>query len=345
MLKELLMLQHLGIDGVLINNIVKYFSSNDRAALFSGGAFELQFKYNLFSDEHLRVFYDEEKIKQAEETVDNIIYKSKEQNIRILSYYDDEYPLNLKAIKKCPLIIYVKGDVKVLNSPRSISCVGTRTPSNHVLKLVGEIVKKLVEEDTVIISGLAKGIDAQSHKECLANNGRTIAVMAHGLDTIYPKENSGLAESILENGGALLSEYPVGVKGHKSHFVARNRIISGLSEGTIVFEASEKSGTMHTARFAYIQGKKIFCPNKTLGNERLSSGVEKLLSTGSAVPISTGLDVINQVFNKEKHAIKLEIKPSYFKALENISKKRGISVNNLLDTIIFNFIQGEKGDE
>lgn len=343
MLKELLMLQHLGIEGALINYIVKHFSSEDRASLFTGGAFELQFKYNVFSDNHLRVFYDDNKLKHANEIVDSIIEKSNEQNIRILSYYDKEYPSNLKAIKNSPLFVHVKGDINVLNTSKSIACVGTRTPSEYALGVVGEIVKELVEDNTVIISGLAKGIDAQSHKDCLTNKGRTIAVMAHGLDTIYPRENSELAESILENGGVLLSEYAVGTKGHKSHFVARNRIVSGLSEGVIVFEASEKSGTMHTARFAYKQGKKIFCPNISLDNEIISSGVSKLLTTGSAIPITRGRDIIKQLFVKEKLSLELEL--SKITALEKISKDRGVSVNTLLDSIILNFIQGEMDDE
>jgi DNA processing protein len=150
MQKELLMLQHLGIDGALINYIVNHFSREDRDALFAGGVFELQFKYNVFSENHLIVFYDENKLKQAEEFVDNLINMSKEQNVRILSYYDKEYPSNLKTIKGSPLFVYVKGDVNILNTSKSIACVGTRAPTKHVFKHVGEIVKVLVEGGSVI---------------------------------------------------------------------------------------------------------------------------------------------------------------------------------------------------
>ncbi|MBU8768768.1 DNA-processing protein DprA [Cytobacillus oceanisediminis] len=345
MLKDLLKLKYLRLDGGLINFIVNNFNSKDRASLFNGEAFELQFKYNAFKEEELAVFYNEEKLKKADEYADNLIEKSNEQNVSIVSYYDEAYPINLKAIKQCPLFIFVKGNLDLLNSTKSVACVGTRKASEKTLKLVGDIVKDLVEEEIVIISGLAKGIDAQSHKECLAHNGKTIAVMAHGLDTIYPKENTSLAESILENGGTLVSEYPIGIKGHKSHFVARNRIISGLSEGVIVFEADEKSGTMHTARFAYSQGKKIFCPNLTAYGEKLSSGVEKLLKTESAFPITNGKELINKLFLNKEDFLNIKIKPSTIKALESISKSKEISIEELIDSLILKYIEGERGYE
>jgi DNA processing protein len=165
------------------------------------------------------------------------------------------------------------------------------------------------------------------------------------LGTIYPKENLALAEAILESGGALISEYPVGTNGHRSHFVARNRIISGLSEGVIVFEADEKSGTMHTARFAYSQGKKIFCPNITTNGEMLSTGVQKLLNTESALPITNGRDLIKNLFVIENDYLSIKIKPSTVKALESISKNKGLSVEELIDSLIINFIEGERGYE
>ncbi|MFB2515530.1 DNA-processing protein DprA [Lysinibacillus sp. OTC-L20] len=345
MLKELLKLQYLGLDGGLINFIAENFSTQERAFLFTGGALELHFKYNAFSEEDLITFYDEDNLKKANEYAEDLILKSKENNIQIVSYYDDAYPVNLKKIKQCPLFIFVKGNLDILNTSKSVACVGTRRASETTLKLVGDVVKALVEEEIVIISGLAKGIDAQSHKECLVYGGKTIAVLAHGLDTIYPKENTALAETILENGGTLVSEYPIGTKGHKSHFVARNRIISGLSEGVIVFEADEKSGTMHTARFAYTQGKKIFCPNVTGSDEKLSSGVEKLLNTESAFPITTGSDVIDQLFINKTNSLNIKVNSTTVKELEFISKNRGISIEELVDSIILNYIEGERGNE
>jgi DNA processing protein len=345
MLKDLLILKYLGLRGGLINFVVKNFSNEERKFLFSGGAFELHFKYNVFSDEDLVTLHNEENLKNASEYADNLMRESAEHNIKILSYYDQDYPLNLKEIKQSPLFIFAKGNIGLFNNQRSVACVGTRNASEFILKQVGDIVKELVDQEIVIISGLAKGIDTESHAECLANKGKTIAVLAHGLDTIYPKDNNKLAERILENGGALVSEYPIGTKGHKSHFVSRNRIISGLSDGVIVFEADEKSGTMHTARFAYTQGRKIFCPNVTIGDVKLSSGVEKLLNTGSAIPISTGRDVVSQLFANEINSLNIKLNPTIVKALKSISQKREISVEELVDAIIINFIEGERGFE
>ena len=120
------------------------------------------------------------------------------------------------------------------------------------------VTKGIVQNKVVTISGLAKGIDSICHKETLRNKGKTIAVIGSSLDIIYPFENKGLAEEIVKNGGCIVSEYPLGTKPEKMNFPARNRIISGLSNGVIVVEAKKKSGTMTTVDFALEQGKTVF---------------------------------------------------------------------------------------
>jgi DNA processing protein len=345
MLKKLLMLKQLGIDGVLIDFMVSHFSKEEFSLLFEGGVFELQFKYNIFNDNEIDIFYDIDNIRRVEEFVDNLIFKSEEQGIKIISYYDEEYPANLRAIDKRPLFIYLKGNVKLLNSPKLIACVGTRKPSSYIKGFLHNIVKGLVEEGTVIVSGLAKGIDTESHEVCLQSHGKTIAVLAHGLDTVYPRENRKLAELILEKEGALISEYPIETGIRKNNFVARNRIISGLSQGVIIFEAGEKSGTMHTARFAYKQGKKIFCPDIAEETGSLSSGVQKLLTTKSAFPIKDARDVIKHLFEKQELSISINIEASLLKELEYISKNKGVSISNLISSIILDYIEGERGHE
>ncbi|GAE36467.1 DNA-processing protein DprA [Halalkalibacter akibai] len=339
MLKELMILKNLGVDGSLINYYVNYFSEEERAQLFNGGAFELQFKYNLTNGKHLVVFEDKAKLVATEKMVDNVISRSDAQNIKIISYYDDLYPSNLRFIKNSPLFLHVKGNLNLLKVNHSIACVGTRNPSNNTLQLIGDIIKGLVKEGMVIVSGLAKGIDAISHKECLDNNGRTIAVLAHGLDTIYPKENRTLSERIIEHDGVLVSEYPIGTNIQRSNFVARNRIVSGLSQGLIVFEADEKSGTMHTARYAYSQGKHIFCPYVAKDNQDLSTGIKKLLESGSAIPITNAKDVLNVLFTK------VGIESSLIKELQRISYHRNISMEKLINSILEKYIEGEKNNE
>lgn len=293
--KNLLMLQQLGVSGDLIDFMVKNFSDAEFSSLFEGGAFELQFKYNIFYNDEIDIFYNIDKIRSIEKAVNNLISRSEEQDIKILSYYDKGYPQGLRTISKRPLFVYAKGNIDLLNSKKAVACVGTRRPSVQIVQYTHKIVGELVKEDTVIVSGLAKGIDAESHKACLHNHGKTIAVLAHGLDTIYPKENKKLAELILKNEGVLLSEYPLETNIMKNNFVARNRIISALSHGVIIFEAEEKSGTMHTARFAYTQGKSIFCP--TPPERELSSGVTKLLGSGSAYPVVSAKEIINHLYN------------------------------------------------
>ncbi|WP_410974147.1 DNA-processing protein DprA [Bacillus cereus] len=345
MLKNLLMLQKLGINGGFIDYAARNFSKKDFSLLFEGSVVELQFKYNIFSDKELDIFYNIDNIKKVEESIDVFITNNKKQNIRILSYYDSEYPTSLKALDKKPLFLYAKGNIELLNSPKSIACVGTRKPSKHIVEAVHDIVQGLVKENVVIVSGLAKGIDTESHQACLHNKGQTIAVLAHGLDTIYPKGNKDLADSILTNDGVLVSEYPIETDIRKHNFVARNRIISALSQGVIIFEADEKSGTMHTSRFAYKQGKKIFCPNIIQEPEKLSSGVKKLLTTGNAYPIKNSSDVMYHTFETQTSSVNINIKTSSFKELEHMSKITGFSIDELINEIITRYIEGERNYE
>ncbi|TCJ01330.1 DNA-processing protein DprA [Cytobacillus praedii] len=316
MLKTLLMLKHLKIEGVLINFIVDNFSQDEFASLFNGNVLELQFKYNIFNQKNLDMLLKEEVIKRTDEYVDNLIQKSEEQNIKIISYFDDRYPTALRNINKRPLFVYLKGNEKILNAESTIACVGTRNPSKKASDSVENIVSNLVGHGIVIVSGLAKGIDTNAHRACINNKGKTIAVLAHGLDKIYPKENARLAEKILENDGLLLTEYPVDTEIKKDYFVARNRIVSGISNSVIIFEADEKSGTMHTARFAYKQGKKIFCPVNIYDEvDNLSSGVSKLLSTRSAYPFNNANEILNLIFGekKQKKEIGQSLTPQYLK--------------------------------
>ncbi|WP_342537605.1 DNA-processing protein DprA [Sporosarcina sp. FSL K6-1540] len=294
MIRNLLVLKQLGIHGSLIDILAKNFSEDEFKILFKGETLELQFKYNIFKDEELDVFSNSKIMDNARNFADNLIEDSKKQNIKIISYYDDEYPAILKKIEKRPLIIYAKGNIDLLKASNLVACVGTRTPSYSAVNSVKNLVKGLVEDGEVIVSGLAKGIDTEAHKACLLHQGKTIAVLAHGLDIIYPPENKMLANEILNNNGVLLSEYPLNTKITKKNFVARNRIVAGMSQGVIVFEADENSGTMHTARFAFRQGKKLFCPLFTdVDKKNLSTGVLNLLDSKSAYLVKDSLEIIS----------------------------------------------------
>ena len=153
------------------------------------------------------------------------------------------------------------------------------------------LVPQWVDNGCSIISGLACGVDKLSHQSCISAGGKTIAVLAHGLDTIYPKENERLADRILSSGGILMSEYPVGTKADKFRFINRNRIIVGMSKVIVIYECDVKGGTMHNVEFAKQQSKSIFCP--AVGEEILDiqTGTKKLIDEHIATVIKQGRDI------------------------------------------------------
>jgi DNA processing protein len=179
--------------------------------------------------------------------------------ITTISYNNELYPIQLKDLgKKAPVLLYAKGDLSVLKSKKNVAIIGTRDISNDGLTAGSYITKQFVDRGYVIVSGLAKGCDTLAHKVCLENEGKTIAVMAHGLDMVYPKENSQLAEQIYVN-GCLISEYPPKTNVLANYFVERDRIQSGLSKGVVVIETNVKGGTMHTVKSGTEQRRKIAC--------------------------------------------------------------------------------------
>jgi len=222
------------------------------------------------------------------ETVpEKIINEIKENNINIIAITDNDYPENLKEIYNPPYLLYIKG--KIANINKTIAIVGARKADRYGRKCSFEIAKELAKQNFVIVSGLAIGIDTEAHKGALSGGGITYAVLANGLDTIYPKENTKLAESIIEN-GCLLSEQPLRTRPEKSNFPARNRIISGLSTGVLIVQAGEYSGTLHTASFALEQNRQLYAIPGSIDSQ-LSIGPNELLRRG-AIPVTTANDII-----------------------------------------------------
>lgn len=178
--------------------------------------------------------------------------------IKTISIEDSKYPKPLKEIKNSPKVIYYIGEIKPEEDCFAI--VGTRRYSSYGKQVALEFANDLTEAGLTIVSGLAPGIDTFSHQAVVERKKRTIAVLGTGLDekSIYPKSNLGLAKKIIENNGCLISEYPPETRGTKFTFPQRNRIISGLSLGTLVIEAKEKSGALITANFAFSQKRKVF---------------------------------------------------------------------------------------
>lgn len=194
-----------------------------------------------------------------------------------ITWFDEEYPERLRDIDSPPLVLYGRGDPSAL-SLFSIAVVGTRKATDYGRLCCSRIVRPLVRKGASVISGLARGIDSLGHLACLEEGRPTIAVLACGIDRIYPAENQYLAERI-EKRGCIITEQPPGTKPLARNFPVRNRIISGLSHGVLVVEAQSKSGTMITAKYAGIQGREVFAIPGNI-NQAQSEGTNWLLSTG-----------------------------------------------------------------
>jgi DNA processing protein len=215
------------------------------------------------------------------------IYKN---NIKIFTIKDDLYPVFLKNIHDPPIVIYVKGTLKL--NEKAIAVVGSRKATPYGLKMAEIISCELTKCGITVISGMARGIDSSAHSGALASGGRTIAVLGCGLDKAYPPENDKLMKRI-EEAGAVISEYVPGVKPLAQNFPARNRIISGISMGVVVIEANEKSGSLITAEFALEQGREVFALPGNV-NSAFSIGTNKLIRDGAK--IVTGIeDILEEV--------------------------------------------------
>ena len=218
---------------------------------------------------------------ETKENVDKNIKLLQKNNVNIVTIEDKEYPTRLKNIYDYPLYLYIKGNEKILNE-NCISIVGCRDYSEYGRKSAKYFSYNLAKEGIVIVSGLAKGIDSFAHKAAIEAKGKTIAVVGNGLDIVYPSENTILASQILETGGAIISEYPIGTKPEKINFPARNRIITGISDRLLVVEAKKQSGTLITVDFALEQGKDVYA---VPGNINLinSVGTNELIKQGATL--------------------------------------------------------------
>jgi len=215
-------------------------------------------------------------------------------NIDIININVESYPQQLKKIYDAPISLYIKGNKDILNN-KALAIVGCREASEYGKKAAKYFAYNLTQNKFNIVSGLAKGVDSYAHvgSLCVENKescGKTIAVVGNGLDTIYPSENIKLAEKIIESGGAIISEYPLGTKPDKINFPARNRIISGISSGIIVVEAKEKSGTLITVDFALEQGRDVFVVPGNI-NSINSVGTNDLIKQGAKL-VTTYKDII-----------------------------------------------------
>lgn len=221
----------------------------------------------------------------------------KQQNIQAITYLNPSYPKRLKQLFDAPAVLYTRGDIQLLNSSKMIAVIGSRAVSNYSEQVLKLLLPPLIQEQFVIVSGLAKGADRLAHEATIRYGGKTIGVLGHGLFHSYPRENRELS-SYMALHHLLVTEYPPYAGVQKWHFPARNRIISGLSEALIVTEAALKSGTLITTELALEQGKDVFAVPGNIFSEQ-SRGTNKLIKEG-AIPVWDGYQIIEdlQLFSK-----------------------------------------------
>ena len=257
------------------------------------------------------------------------IEKALKQNIFILTYKDKAYPQNLKNLHDAPPLIYIKGRTDILNHPIGVAIVGARNASVSSRKLASKIAFDLTNNNILIISGMARGIDGAAHKGALYakdKKGPTIAVLGTGVDVIYPEEHNELYEQICSQ-GAVISEYPLGTQPQTSNFPRRNRLVSALSSSILVVEASENSGSLITARLGLEQGKDIFAvPSFPI--EGKSLGTNQLIKEGAILTESTKdiLDVLSFTQNKQIKEFDLNKTTLFAKSLDKAKKSDNIPI-------------------
>jgi DNA processing protein len=224
-------------------------------------------------------------------TIDSMLEQYKCQNIQCITLLDSSYPFSLKQLYNPPWVLYVKGKIEILENRRMLAIVGTRTPSAYGIQVAKEMVNSIVKNNWITVSGLATGIDTIVHKTTMFSKGKTIAVLGSGFAHIYPKENGSLATEI-GNNHLLLSEYPPDTPPRKWYFPARNRIISGLSLGTVVVEAKERSGSLITANLALEQNREVFAIPGSIFSSA-STGCNMLIQKGAKL-VQTPQDILSE---------------------------------------------------
>lgn len=293
-LKALIEIDGLGPSKIL--NLVSKFGSP--AEVFSAdkkSLLQVELINNVLSQ---RILKSKSSLNETERRFSEELTEVEKNKFKLITYYDDEYPELLRNIFSPPIFLYTSGDIQ-FNNITSIAIVGTRRPTIYGKRQTERFAGELAEQGIVITSGLARGIDSIAHKSTLKKGGSTIAIIGSGLDNIYPPENKNLAEQISEK-GAVLSEFPLGTKPDASNFPRRNRIISGLSLGTIVIESDVNGGAMQTAAFALDQNREVFAVPGNLDIPQ-SNGTNLLIQKGEAKLIKNAEDILVE--------LKLKLKP------------------------------------
>ncbi|HYX27302.1 MAG TPA: DNA-processing protein DprA [Pyrinomonadaceae bacterium] len=232
-------------------------------------------------------------LQDAYRVAERVLESSHELGVQVIGPDTQMFPRQLREIPDPPVMLYVLGNAQCLYREPAVAVIGTREPSQFGLSAAEKLSATLAAQQFVIVSGLAIGCDAAAHTGCLNAGGQTLAVLAHGLDHIYPSKNRDLAHKILDSGGCLVSEYAPGTRPRGNFFVERDRLQSGLSAAVIVIETGLRGGTMHTAQFCIDQHRLLACvvhPPKFASHEK-ARGNQMLIAEGKALPLSSRADI------------------------------------------------------
>ena len=244
--------------------------------------------------------------------------------IKEIKIEDEKYPNQLKEIKNPPNKIFLVGNEKILQSD-GIAVIGSRCNTEYGEKYATKFSKELAKQGLTIISGMAVGIDGFAHKGALSVGGKTIAVLGSGFNNIYPEENKELFKQIIENDGAIITEYEPDVKPNSENFPKRNRIVSGLSKGVLVIEAVYRSGTSITAKLAQSQGRKVFCIPSNLERKN-GVGTNQLIKEGAS--LVTNIDDILNAIKVERTAENNAVKiPAEYLPIYEVLEDEPMNVN------------------
>ena len=266
---------------------------------------------------------------------DNCLKEIEKRGVNYVTIEDDKYPQLLKEISNPPIVLYYKGDMSYCNFEKTVAVVGSRKASTNGKQSLKKIIDGLKNTDICIVSGLALGIDTCAHKLAIENNLKTIGVIASGFDYIYPTQNKDLYKQIENGNGLIFTEYYPTFRPLSFRFPQRNRIVTGLSYGTIVVEAAIKSGALISANLTLEQGRELMCIPGCITNPN-TEGVYKLLKCGAAM-ITESADVL-EALNWEVKSEKLQIEEKY----KYLSDEEQSIVNIIkIEPLSFDIIQNQ----
>ena len=289
---------------------------------------------------------------RSEFKIEKELEKCEGKGIRVVALCDEDYPEALKNIPDPPICLYVKGDWESFDFKKGLyfAIVGTRQPTDYGRQVAFSFAKELARAGFCIVSGMALGVDSSAHKGALEGEGKTIAVLGCGVDVVYPALNRPLYNKILERGGLVISEFPPGTTVQKGLFIARNRIISGLSKGVLVVEGSETSGSLITARYAGQQGRDVFAtPGRIFDRQarapnllikqgaKLVEKVEEIVEEYLPEVKVYGEDKANLLPEEEKILSAFEGRAA---EIEDLRLKTGFPINRLLSLLSMLEIKG-----